>query len=122
MKLIVAIVQDYDCDRLLRAITEAGFRATRIASTGGFLRTGNTTVIIGIADGDVERCVQLIRSSCQTRVQRVPDGLAGDLAEWRAAGIAEVTIGGAVIFVTRVSRFVSIPIRPSDQVQQLRTR
>jgi uncharacterized protein YaaQ len=108
MKLIVAIVQDYDCDRLLRAIAGAGLRATRIASTGGFLRTGNTTVLLGIADDQVDLCVRLIRSSCQTRVQRVPEGLASDLAEWNAAGIAEVTIGGAVIFVTNVSRFERI--------------
>jgi uncharacterized protein YaaQ len=108
MKLIVAIVQDYDCDRLLRAIAGAGLRATRIASTGGFLRAGNTTVLLGIADDQVDPCVRLIRSSCQTRVQRVPEALAGDLAEWNPAGIAEVSIGGAVIFVTNVSRFERI--------------
>ena len=111
MKLIVAIVQDYDCDRLLRAIADAGFRATRIASTGGFLRTGNTTVLMGVADDQVGRCVSLIRSACQTRVERVPEALAGDYTEWHPAGIAEVTIGGAVLFVTNVSRFERIAVR-----------
>lgn len=105
MKLIVAIVQDYDCDRLLRAIADAGFRATRIASTGGFLRTGNTTVLMGVSDESVADCVALIRGSCRSRVQRAPETLATDLAVWNPAGIAEVTIGGAVVFVTAVSRF-----------------
>ncbi len=108
MKLIVAIVQDYDCDRLLRAVADAGLRATRIASTGGFLRIGNTTVLMGVADDQVATTVRLIRSSCQTRVQRSPEALAADLTEWNAAGIAEVSIGGAVIFVTKVSRFERI--------------
>jgi uncharacterized protein YaaQ len=108
MKLIVAIVQDYDCDGMLRAIADAGLRATRIASTGGFLRTGNTTVIMGVADDQVAPCVRLIRSVCQSRVQRVPEALASDYTEWNPAGIAEVTIGGAVVFVTNVSRFVRI--------------
>jgi uncharacterized protein YaaQ len=111
MKLIVAIVQDYDCDRLLRAIADAGLRATRIASTGGFLRTGNTTVLMGVADDQTTTTVQLIRSACQTRVQRTPEALVADMAEWNAAGIAEVTIGGAVIFVTHVSRFERIGAR-----------
>jgi uncharacterized protein YaaQ len=105
MKLIVAIVQDYDCDRLLRAVAEAGLRATRIASTGGFLRTGNTTVLMGVADDQIDSAVRLIRSACQSRVQRTPDALVADMTEWNAAGIAEVTVGGAVIFVTHVSRF-----------------
>lgn len=112
MKLIVAIVQDYDCDRLLRAIADAGFRATRIASTGGFLRTGNTTVLMGIEDTEVKECVALIRGACQSRVERAPVAISGDLTEWNPASIAEVTIGGAVIFVTRVSRFERLKVGP----------
>lgn len=108
MKLIVAIVQDYDCDRLLTAITDAGLRATRIASTGGFLRTGNTTVLLGIADDQIASTVRLIRATCQSRVERSPESAVAELAEWNTAGIAEVTIGGAVVFVTNVSRFERI--------------
>jgi len=113
MKLIVAIVQDYDCDRLLRAIADAGFRATRIASLGGFLRTGNTTVIMGVADDQVAPCLGVIRSACRSRAERAPEALAGDVMEWNVAGIAEVTIGGAVVFVTNVSRFERIGVGAS---------
>jgi uncharacterized protein YaaQ len=105
MKLIVAIVQDYDCDRLLQAVSGAGLGATRIASTGGFLRTGNTTVLMGVDDDRVDLCLDLIRSSCQARVERPPDELVLDLIEWGSAGIAEVTIGGAIVFVVRVGRY-----------------
>ncbi|EGD50117.1 protein of unknown function DUF970 [Thermoanaerobacter ethanolicus JW 200] len=50
MKLVLAIVQDEDVRRLMDGLTEGGFSFTRIASTGGFLRSGNTTLIIGVED------------------------------------------------------------------------
>ena len=117
MRLVVAIVQDYDTDRLLNAITAAGLSATRIASTGGFLRTGNTTVLLGIADGDVARCLRLIEETCRARVQRVAEEDLADVAEWTVPGIAEVRIGGAVVFVLRVARFVRLerPPRPERE-------
>lgn len=108
MQLVVAIVQDYDTDRLLHAVTAAGFSATRIASTGGFLRTGNTTVLMGVAEGEVARCLDLIAETCRARVQSLPDEDLADIAEWTSPGIAEVRIGGAVVFVARVSRFVRL--------------
>jgi uncharacterized protein YaaQ len=107
MKFLIAIVQDYDCDRMLRAVTGCGFRATRISSTGGFLRAGNTTVLMGIEDDRVEKCINLIRQSCQTRTEVKVDA-ANEYAEWFAAGVHEVTVGGAVVFVTNVSRFEQI--------------
>ena len=50
MKLIVAVVQDQDSNRLSTALTKNDFRATKLASTGGFLRSGNTTFLIGTDD------------------------------------------------------------------------
>ena len=108
MNLVVAIVQDYDTDRLLRAVTAAGFSATRIGSTGGFLRTGNTTVIMGVAEAEVPRCLRLIDENCRARVQQLREEEMADIAEWASPGIAEVRIGGAVVFVVRVARFVRL--------------
>ena len=61
MKLIVAIVHHTDGEDVLRALTEAGFRVTRISSSGGFLRRGNTTLMIGAEAGQVAPAVQIIR-------------------------------------------------------------
>jgi uncharacterized protein YaaQ len=105
MKLIVAIVQDYDCDRLLRAVTDAGFGSTRIASTGGFLRTGITTVLMGVAAERVAECLALINNVCGARVERAPVELTTYLAESYPQGLAEVMTGGAVTFVVPVARF-----------------
>ncbi|MFL6516563.1 MAG: cyclic-di-AMP receptor, partial [Bacillus sp. (in: firmicutes)] len=50
MKLIIAVVQDQDSNRLSKALVDNNFRATKLASTGGFLKSGNTTFMIGTED------------------------------------------------------------------------
>lgn len=60
-KLIIAILRDADSEEVLKALLEAGFRVTRIASTGGFLRRGTSTFLIGAQKERVEGAVQLIR-------------------------------------------------------------
>ena len=71
MKLVVAIVQDKDSNRLSNALVREGFRATKLASTGGFLRAGNTTFMIGIEDERVHEVMQVIRANCKVRDQLV---------------------------------------------------
>ena len=71
MKLIVAVVQDQDSNRLSNALTKAKFRATKLASTGGFLRSGNTTFLIGTDDSLVSSALELIRDNCRAREQMV---------------------------------------------------
>jgi uncharacterized protein YaaQ len=110
MKLLIAIAQDYDCDRLLRAVTSAGFGATKIASTGGFLRMGNTTVLMGVEDEQVAACLRLIEQSCRSRSEVKLDQVVSEYAEWYPVGVHEVTIGGAVVFQLKVSAFHRIPL------------
>jgi len=110
MKLIIAIVQDYDVDRLLRTVTSAGLRATKISSTGGFLRTGNTTVILGVEDDRLQSCYRLIEQSCRSRAEVQLDPVVAEYAEWYASGLHEVTIGGAIVFQLHVNRFVRFAI------------
>jgi uncharacterized protein YaaQ len=108
MKLVIAIVQDYDTDRLLHAIRDAGLRATRIASTGGFLRMGNTTVFLGVEDEQVATCLTVLDSACRSRVERLPAELVDELGYFGPGTVTEVTTGGAVVFVVPVSRFIRI--------------
>ena len=65
MKLIVVIAQNDDADTLTDVLTHAEFRATRLASTGGFLRQGNTTIILGVENEQVDRVLALIGSVSQ---------------------------------------------------------
>lgn len=108
MKLIVAIVQAYDTDPLLKNVTGAGFRVTRILSTGGFLRAGNSTVLIGVEDDRVRECLELIRSSSRSRVEVVPDDLEAELFELTGADVHTVAVGGAVVFILPIARFERI--------------
>ena len=64
MKMIIAILRDVDSDPVSHALTSASYRVTVIASTGGFLRRGNTTLLIGTEDEKVENAVTIIRKSC----------------------------------------------------------
>lgn len=63
MKLILAIIRDSDNETVSQALVSEGFRVTRIASTGGFLRRGSSTLIIGMDDDKVDQAFELIRSS-----------------------------------------------------------
>lgn len=64
MKLIMAVIQSNDNDNVSHALTSEGFRVTCIASTGSFLRRGQSTLLIGVEDGLVERAMQIVRQSC----------------------------------------------------------
>ena len=63
MKLIIAIVRDTDSDLVSQALTSRNFRVTGIASTGGFLRRGNTTLLIGLDDERVDEALTVIRDT-----------------------------------------------------------
>lgn len=69
MKLIVAILRDEDSDHVSQSLISSGFRVTRIASTGGFLRRGSTTFMIGVEDEKVDEAIQLVRESCTVSIQ-----------------------------------------------------
>ncbi|UCD97501.1 MAG: cyclic-di-AMP receptor [Chloroflexota bacterium] len=64
MKLIIAIVRDEICDQITQSLIKDDFRVTRIASTGGFLRRGMTTLMIGIEDEKVDQVVHIIGDEC----------------------------------------------------------
>lgn len=64
MKLLIVIINDDDAEAVLRVLIETEFRVTRVASTGGFLRRGNTTLFIGTQEDRVDEALELIRTSC----------------------------------------------------------
>ena len=63
MKMIIIIVNDSDADTLTRAFTAANFRVTRVASTGGFMRSGVVTMLLGVDEGQVDAAIQVVRAS-----------------------------------------------------------
>ena len=105
MKMITAIVNYKDTNRVCQALTEKGFEHTRLATTGGFLRAGNTTVLMGVEDARLDEALEIIHSNCKRRKESVPEMPPAEMP----AGIynqfpTEVTVGGAIVFVTEVQR------------------
>ncbi len=106
MKLVVAVIQDEDADNLVSEIVAASFRVTRISSTGSLLRTGNTSLIVGVEEQDVARVIDLIQQVCKRRTQiAVPYSPALEPGLLYLAENFEVEIGGAIIFVLNVQRY-----------------
>lgn len=100
MKLVVAVVQDRDWPAVTSALVRHDFRVTKVSSTGGFLRRGNTTLLVGVEDSAVETVTKVIRDTCRPREELVTD-LSADAT---AALPISVVVGGATIFVVDVER------------------
>ncbi|EOT41866.1 cyclic-di-AMP receptor [Enterococcus columbae] len=106
MKLILAIVQDKDSNRLANEFIDANIRATKLSTTGGFLKAGNSTFIIGIEDERVEEALELIKKTCQSRKQYMTSPMSLDLSiETQMPYPVEVEVGGATVFVLPVEGF-----------------
>jgi uncharacterized protein YaaQ len=86
MKLIIAIVPDNETDAVSHALTSSNFRVTQIASTGGFLRRGHSTLLVGLEDEQVEDALGIIRKS---RGQS-----------------SETSSKGGVVFVLKVDQYI----------------
>ena len=106
MKLIIAIVQDEDAGRLISNLMQEGYSVTKLATTGGFLRAGNTTLLLGVDDHKLDGALALIEKIGHSRKQVAtsPSPVAGSTGAYVPYPI-EVVVGGATVFVLDVLRF-----------------
>lgn len=94
MKMIIAIVQDQDASSLIEDLTNNRYRITKLSSTGGFLKAGSTTLLMGVKEEEKEEVIELIRSVCTSKKHQ-KDG-------------EEVVVGGANLFILDVDQFVRL--------------
>lgn len=94
MKLIIAIVQDDFSSKVIKSLTNNKYRTTKLSSTGGFLKSGNTTLLIGVEDHKVDEVVKLIEEECKDKKV--------------IKGKDEVTVGGANLFILNMDNFKRI--------------
>ncbi|MFI3284564.1 MAG: cyclic-di-AMP receptor [Erysipelotrichaceae bacterium] len=104
MKLILAIVSNDDSASVSAALTKGNFSVTRLATTGGFLRAGNTTIIVGTNDDQVDACIEIIGNESKRRTEVVPSTASYDIGRYATFPV-EVQVGGATIFVIDVEQF-----------------
>jgi uncharacterized protein YaaQ len=94
MKLAITIIQDEFTNKVMKALMAEKIRSTRLSSTGGFLKSGNTTLLIGVDDDKVDFVIDLIKSQCQsTKIKN---------------GDSKVTVGGANIFIMDIDKHMRI--------------
>jgi len=105
MKLILAIVHNDDNVLVSSSLTKAGFHVTKIASTGGFLMSGNTTFIMGVNDDEIEKAIDIISKYSKKRTQSVANDMALATGNMSSNIPIEVQVGGGTIFVLNVERF-----------------
>ena len=105
MKLVLAVINEKDRQAVMDALVDAGIHFTEIASTGGFLREGNSTLLLGAEPGQVETVLRIIGEHASTREQYV--NVVPPTVEPTGATIPspiELKVGGAVVFIVNVER------------------
>jgi uncharacterized protein YaaQ len=109
MKLVIAIVQDDDASDVVNKLNKEGFRVTKLATTGGFLRAGNTTLLAGVEKEKVDIVIDIIKKLCESRNQVITSTtpVAGTTGVYIPYPI-EVSVGGATIFVVDVDKFIKV--------------
>lgn len=105
MKLIYVIVRNVDSSHVMEGLNRKGFYVTKLATTGGFLREGNTTLMIGTEEEKVDDVIEIVKKECGPRQQIFanPSG-PPDFTSMQVM----VSVGGATIFVMDVDKFIRI--------------
>ena len=107
LKLLIAIVNNDDCHAVLGELSRNGFSATKLSTSGGFLRAGNATLLIGAEDDKVADVIEIIRNRSSRRTQMVESSPSFTNETFMPMPV-EVTIGGATIFVLGVEQFYKL--------------
>ncbi len=108
MKLIVAVVNKDDSGDLTAKLSKAGFMSTKLSTTGGFLRAGNVTLLIGVEDEKVDDCIKIMEECCSKRTQVVSTAAGNHADQFFTSLPVEITVGGATVFIVDVERFIKM--------------
>ena len=109
MKMVLAIINYDDSQDVISSLMKAGFSITKLATTGGFLRAGNTTLLIGVDDAKLQGTLDIIEKVCKSRKQMAasPTPMGGASNVYTSFPM-EVTVGGATVFVLTVDQFMKL--------------
>ncbi len=109
MKLVFAIVHDEDGPKVMEELNKNGFSVTKLCSSGGFLKAGNTTLLVGVDEENLDTVIEVIKKKSKSRKQVInssmtPNGMGGMFVPYPV----EVVVGGATVFVLDVFRFEKV--------------
>lgn len=104
MKLVFAIINHDDANTVIQNLTKRGFSSTKLATTGGFLMSGNVTIFVGVDEEKVQTVIDIIHEYSHSRKQVIPATTEMGYGYYPSMPV-EVTVGGATVFVVDVERF-----------------
>lgn len=107
MKLLIAIINNDDCTKVLDALADKGFGATRLSTSGGFLRSGNSTLLIGVEEEKVDTVIDILGEYSSRRTQMISPMPPMGEVDFISRPI-EISVGGATVFVVDVDKFVKL--------------
>ncbi len=105
MKLVLAIVNEEQVHDLMKAVTDEGYSVTKLATSGGFLRTANTTLICGTEEEKVADYLSIVERICKARKQIRPNAQVATIGTGFLPFASEVIVGGATCFVLDIDQF-----------------
>ena len=105
MKMIIAILNSDDASTVMHNLMKEGYQITKLSTTGGFLRAGNVTVLIGVEDD--KHCLEIIGKYSKSRKQLIPSSAEAGISFYPSMPV-EVVVGGATIFVLDVEQFKKV--------------
>lgn len=108
MKLVIGIINSDDANDLLAEITKASFQATKLSTSGGFLKMGNVTVLVGVEDDKVQEVVEIFKTCCSRRTQMIPTAPPYLGEGFISAAPVQVTIGGATLFIIDLEEMIKL--------------
>ena len=106
MKMVLAIINYDDSQDVISSLMKAGFSITKLATTGGFLKAGNVTILIGLDESKLDECFDIIREHSSSRKQIMRQPLSSAWAFFPSTPV-QVEVGGATVFVLNVERLKS---------------
>lgn len=107
MKMLLAIINYDDAHNVIRNLMQQGFSITKLATTGGFLKAGNVTILVGLDEDKVQSAIDTIREYSQSRKQIIPTTAELGMGFYPTMPV-EVAVGGATVFVMDVERFEKV--------------
>ena len=107
MKMILGILNNDDAPLAIQHLTKDGFFVTKLSTSGGFLRAGNVTILVGVEDEKVQPVIDIIHQHAHSRMQLMPTVSEAGVAFFPTMPV-EVRVGGATIFVLDVDRFEKV--------------
>ena len=107
MKMIIGILNSDDASTVMHNLMKEGYQITKLSTTGGFLRAGNVTVLIGVDDEKLDHCIEIIAKYSKSRKQLIPSSAEAGMAFYPSMP-GEGVVGGATIFFLDVAQFETV--------------